>query len=65
MVVLASRGRLGLWQPGKKGWGAMRVTTTGRRSGRQHTVVIGYFRDGPALVSMAMNGWPAPSPPGG
>ncbi len=61
-LVRASRGRLGLWRPKQKGWGAMRVTTTGRRSGRARTVVIGYYRDGPALVSMAMNGWADPEP---
>ncbi len=62
VVVRGSRGRLGLWRPRKGGWGAMRVTTTGRRSGRPRTVVIGYFPDGPALVSMAMNGWADPEP---
>jgi deazaflavin-dependent oxidoreductase (nitroreductase family) len=40
----------------------MRVTTTGRRSGRPRTVVIGYLRDGETLVSMAMNGWADPDP---
>ncbi len=35
----------------------MRLTTTGRRSGRQRNVIVGYFEDGPNLVTMAMNGW--------
>ena len=27
-------GRFGLWRPRVDGWGALRLTTTGRRSGR-------------------------------
>lgn len=41
----------------KRGWGAMRLTTTGRRSGRQRPVIVGYIEDGPNVVVMAMNGW--------
>ncbi len=50
-------GRLGLWRPKPGRWGAMRVTTIGRRTGHPHAVIIGYLDDGPNLVSMAMNGW--------
>jgi deazaflavin-dependent oxidoreductase (nitroreductase family) len=47
-----------LWTPeSKRGWGAMRLTTTGRRSGAPRTVIVGYIEDGPNLVVMAMNGW--------
>lgn len=35
----------------------MRITTIGRRTGREHSVVVGYFEDGPNPVTMAMNGW--------
>jgi deazaflavin-dependent oxidoreductase (nitroreductase family) len=35
----------------------MRVTTTGRRTGHERSVILGYFEDGPHLVTMAMNGW--------
>lgn len=35
----------------------MRLTTIGRRTGRPRTVILGYFEDGPNLVTMAMNGW--------
>jgi deazaflavin-dependent oxidoreductase (nitroreductase family) len=35
----------------------MRLTTTGRRSGRSRTAIIGYFEDGANLVTLAMNGW--------
>jgi deazaflavin-dependent oxidoreductase (nitroreductase family) len=52
-----TRGRVGLWRPRPNGWGTLRLTTTGRRTGRQRSVIIGYFEDGPNLVSLAMNGW--------
>lgn len=58
-----SRGRRGLWRPGgRRGWGAMRLTTTGRRSGQPRSVILGYYEDGPNLVTMAMNGWAPPEP---
>ncbi len=50
-------GRLGLWRPKPNRWGAMRVNTIGRRSGLERSVIVGYFEDGPNLVTMAMNGW--------
>ena len=56
-VLRVSGGRLGLWRPKPDRWGALRLTTIGRRSGRQRRVVVGYFEDGSNLVSIAMNGW--------
>ena len=56
-VVAASHGRKGLWRPRPGKWGALRLTTSGRRSGEPRSVILGYFEDGPNLVSMAMNGW--------
>ncbi len=50
-------GRLGLWRPKPGRWGALRLTTSGRRSGRQRSVILGYVEDGPNLVTLAMNGW--------
>lgn len=50
-------GRLGLWRPKPNGWGSMRLTTIGRRTGQRRAVMLGYFEDGPNLVTMAMNGW--------
>ncbi len=50
-------GRLGLWRPKPDGWGTLRLTTIGRRSGQERSVMLGYFEDGPNLVTMAMNGW--------
>ena len=41
----------------KRGWGALRLTTIGRRSGQERSVIIGYLEDGPDLVSIAINGW--------
>ncbi len=35
----------------------MRLTTVGRRTGIERSVMVGYFEDGPNLVTMAMNGW--------
>ena len=55
-------GRVGLWRPRANGWGTLRLTTTGRRTGRQRSVMIGYIEDGPNLVSLAMNGWGAGEP---
>lgn len=48
---------MGLWRPKPNGWGALRLTTIGRRSGAERSVMVGYFEDGPNLVTMAMNGW--------
>ena len=50
-------GRRGLWRPKPHGWGGMRLTTIGRRTGQRRAVMLGYFEDGPNLVTMAMNGW--------
>ncbi len=52
-----TRGRLGLWRPKPNGWGAARLTVVGRRTGVERSVMIGYFVDGPNVVTMAMNGW--------
>jgi F420H(2)-dependent quinone reductase len=41
----------------RRGWGAMRLTTVGRRSGQQRSVIVGYVEDGQDLVALAMNGW--------
>lgn len=57
-----TRGRAGLWPPKPDRWGTMRLTTVGRRTGRQRSVILAYFRDGPNLVTLAMNGWAEPEP---
>ena len=48
---------MGLWPPKPNRWGTMRLTTVGRRSGKERSVILGYYEDGPNLVTMAMNGW--------
>jgi deazaflavin-dependent oxidoreductase (nitroreductase family) len=50
-------GRVGLWRPRPHRWGTLRLTTTGRRTGVERSVILGYVEDGPDLVTLAMNGW--------
>jgi len=58
----ATGGRFGLRRPKANRWGMMRLTTIGRRSGQERSVILGYFEDGQNLVTMAMNGWADPDP---
>ena len=55
-------GRFGLWRPAERKWGTFRLTTIGRHSGKKRQAILGYYEDGPNLVTMAMNGWAAPEP---
>ena len=50
-------GRFGLRRPKATRYGMMRLTTIGRLSGQERSVILAYFEDGPNLVTMAMNGW--------
>lgn len=61
-LVRATDGRRGLWRPKANGWGALWLTTTGRKTGQPRQVLVGYFEDGDNLVTMAMNGWAAADP---
>lgn len=61
-IYRLSGGRIGLWSPKEGRWGTMRLTTVGRRSGRSRVAILGYYEDGPNLVTLAMNGWGAPEP---
>jgi deazaflavin-dependent oxidoreductase (nitroreductase family) len=56
-IYRMSGGRFGLWKPKPGKYGVARLTTTGRRSGEDRSVMFGYFEDGYNLVTMAMNGW--------
>lgn len=56
-LVRVTGARRGLWRPGDTRWGTLRLTTIGRRSGQERSVIVGYYEDGPNLVTMAMNGW--------
>jgi deazaflavin-dependent oxidoreductase (nitroreductase family) len=53
-----SGGRIGLSRPKAGGkFGMMRLQTIGRKSGQRRVAIIGYYEDGPNLVTLAMNGW--------
>ena len=55
-------GRLGLRTAKADRWGMMCLHTVGRRTGEVRKAILGYFEDGPDLVTMAMNGWGDPEP---
>lgn len=61
-IYRVTGGRIGLWAPREGHWGAMRLTTTGRRTGERRSVILGYFQDEGALVTLAMNGWGSGEP---
>ncbi len=54
--------RRGLWRPQPAKWGTHLLRTVGRRTGREPDVIVGYFEDGPNLVTLAMNGWAEADP---
>ena len=61
-VYSVTGGRLGLRTATADRWGMMRLRTIGRRTGEERVAILGYFEDGPDLVTMAMNGWADPEP---
>jgi deazaflavin-dependent oxidoreductase (nitroreductase family) len=61
-IYRVTGGRRGLRVPAPGRFGMMRLTTVGRRSGRERAVILGYYADGPTLVTLAMNGWGAGEP---
>ena len=62
-VYALTGGRLGLWRPEAGGrFGTLRLRTIGRRSGQARVAILGYYEDGPNLVTMAMNGLAAAEP---
>jgi deazaflavin-dependent oxidoreductase (nitroreductase family) len=51
-------GRRGLAIPTPGGkFGYLRLMTVGRRSGQERAAILGYYEDGPNLITLAMNGW--------
>ena len=57
-----SGGRL-LWTTSnRRGWGALHLTTVGRKSGQERSVIIGYIEEGSSLVALAMNDWDEGAP---
>ena len=57
-----TRGRFGLRPPTSTKWGMLRLTSSGRRTGKTRVAILGYLVDGPNLVVPAMNGWADPEP---
>ncbi len=56
-IYSVTGGRRGLWPASGDKWGTIRLRTVGRRTGKPRIAILGYFEDGPNLVTMAMNGW--------
>ena len=51
-------GRRGLATPTPGGkFGYLRLRSVGRRSGLERAAILGYYEDGPNLITLAMNGW--------
>ena len=50
-------GKFGLRKAQPDKWGMMHLTSIGRKSGLERTVILAYAHDGPNLVTLAMNGW--------
>jgi deazaflavin-dependent oxidoreductase (nitroreductase family) len=61
-IYSVTGGRRGLRKPTADQWGMMRIRTVGRRTGAERKAILGYYGDGPNLVTMAMNGWGDPEP---
>jgi deazaflavin-dependent oxidoreductase (nitroreductase family) len=57
MYYRLTGGRRGVWRPTAERWGAMRLRTVGRHSGKDRVAILAYLEDGPNLVTTAMNGW--------
>ena len=61
-IYSLTRGRIGLRPASDTTWGMLRLRTVGRRSGKERAAILGYYQDGPNLITMAMNGWGEPEP---
>ena len=60
-----SGGRFVWTTSNKRGWGALRLTTIGRKSGHERSVIIGYLEEGPDLVALARTAGTRAIPRGG
>lgn len=56
-IYRISGGTRGLARPRPGHYGMLRLRTIGRRSGVERAVILGYYLDGDAFVTIAMNGW--------
>ncbi len=61
-VFRVTGGRLGLRPAGPAQWGMLRLTTVGRKTGRERVAIVGFIEDDGRFVSPAMNGWADPEP---
>ena len=59
--ITGGRRGLALAKPSGQ-FGYLRLLTVGRRSGKGRIAILGYYEDGPNLVTLAMNGWGEPEP---
>ena len=55
-------GRFGLRTANDHRWVMLRLTTVGRRTGRERVAIVGFISDGANVVTPAMNGWADPEP---
>ena len=56
-LLRTTGGRVGLRRPTPTRWGMLRLRTIGRHTGDERSAILGYYEDGPNLVTLAMNGW--------
>jgi deazaflavin-dependent oxidoreductase (nitroreductase family) len=56
-IVRLTGGRVGFWKATDEKWGTLRLRTVGRKTGKERIAILGYYGDGPNLVTLAMNGW--------
>jgi deazaflavin-dependent oxidoreductase (nitroreductase family) len=61
-IYRVTGGKRGLTRPRPGHYGMMRLRTIGARTGVERAVIISYYLDGDALVSIAMNGWAEAQP---
>ena len=62
-LLRITRDRVGLAAPTPGGrFGMLRLRSTGRRTGQERAVVLGYLQDGDRLITLAMNGWDPADP---
>ncbi len=61
-IYRVTGGRLGLRPAGPAQWGMLRLTTVGRKTGRERVAIVGFIENQGRFVTPAMNGWADPEP---